>query len=38
VARVKTTHKGLTVQLKSPFNIELDISREKATAFKDWLG
>lgn len=38
VARVKTTHKGLTVQLKSPFNIELDISREKATAFKEWLG
>jgi DNA-binding LytR/AlgR family response regulator len=38
VARVKTTHKGLTVQLKAPFNFELDISREKATAFKEWLG
>lgn len=38
VARVKTTHKGLTVQLKPPFNMELDISREKATAFKEWLG
>jgi len=38
VARVKTTHKGLTVQLKAPFNLELDISREKATAFKEWLG
>jgi DNA-binding LytR/AlgR family response regulator len=38
VARIKTTHKGLTVQLKSPFNFELDISREKATAFKAWLG
>lgn len=38
VARVKTTHKGLTVQLKPPFNFELDISREKATAFKEWLG
>jgi len=38
VARVKTTHKGLTVQLKQPFNFELDISREKATAFKEWLG
>lgn len=37
VARIKTTHKGLTVQLKAPFNLELDISREKATAFKDWL-
>ncbi|MEJ0033551.1 MAG: LytTR family DNA-binding domain-containing protein [Bacteroidota bacterium] len=38
VARVKTTHKGLTVQLKQPFNFELDISREKASAFKEWLG
>lgn len=37
VARVKTTHKGLTVQLKSPFHLELDISREKAVAFKTWL-
>jgi DNA-binding LytR/AlgR family response regulator len=38
VARVKTTHKGLTVQLKPPFNLEIDISREKAAAFKEWLG
>ncbi|MFZ6010555.1 MAG: LytR/AlgR family response regulator transcription factor [Bacteroidota bacterium] len=38
VGRVKTTHKGLTVQLKAPFNNEIDISREKATAFKQWLG
>lgn len=38
VARVRTTHKGLTVQLKPPFNLELDISREKASAFKEWLG
>lgn len=37
VSRVKSTHKGLTVQLKAPFNLELDISREKATAFKEWL-
>jgi two-component system LytT family response regulator len=36
--RIKTTHKGLTVQLKSPFNNEIDISREKATAFKSWAG
>jgi two-component system LytT family response regulator len=36
VERVKTTHKGLTVQLKTPMS-ELDISREKATAFKAWL-
>lgn len=38
VARIKTTHKGLSVQLKAPFNTELDISREKATAFKEWVG
>jgi two-component system, LytTR family, response regulator len=38
VAKIKTTHKGLTVQLKPPFNIELDISREKAVAFKKWVG
>lgn len=37
VERVKTTHKGLTVQLKAPFSLQLDISREKATAFKHWL-
>lgn len=37
VARIKTTHKGLCVQLKPPFNIEIDISREKATAFKEWM-
>jgi two-component system LytT family response regulator len=37
VERVKTTHKGLTVQLKTPFNREIDISREKAVAFKSWL-
>ena len=38
VARIKSTHKGLSVQLKSPFNTELEISREKAVAFKRWLG
>lgn len=38
VGKVKTTHKGLTVQLKSPMTVEIDISREKATAFKSWLG
>jgi two-component system LytT family response regulator len=37
VAKIKTTHKGLTVQLKPPINIELDISREKAVAFKKWI-
>lgn len=38
IGRIKTTHKGLTVQLKSPFNNEIDISREKASAFKNWAG
>jgi two-component system, LytTR family, response regulator len=38
IGRIKTTHKGLTVQLKSPFNNEIDISREKAVAFKNWAG
>lgn len=38
VGKIKTTHKGLTIQLKSPVNIELDISREKAAAFKKWIG
>lgn len=37
VDRVKTTHKGLTVQLKPSFSTEIDISREKASAFKSWL-
>jgi two-component system, LytTR family, response regulator len=37
VGKIKTTHKGLTVQLKPPFNVEVDISREKATAFKKWI-
>jgi two-component system LytT family response regulator len=38
VGRIKPTHKGLTVQLKPPFNTEIDISREKAVAFKKWVG
>lgn len=38
VGKIKTTHKGLTVQLKPPLNIEIDISREKAVAFKSWVG
>jgi DNA-binding LytR/AlgR family response regulator len=28
----------LTVRLKPPLNREIDISREKAPSFKDWLG
>lgn len=38
VGKVRTTHKGLTVTLKVPFNVDIDISREKAVAFKNWLG
>ncbi len=38
IGRIKTTHKGLTLELKSPFAQEIDISREKATAFKNWAG
>jgi len=37
VGKIKTTHKGLTVQLKPPFNLEIDISREKAVDFKNWI-
>lgn len=38
VGRIRTTHKGLTIQLKSPFHSEMDVSREKAAAFKQWVG
>jgi two-component system, LytTR family, response regulator len=38
IGKIKTTHKGLTIQLKPPFNIEMDISREKAADFKNWVG
>ena len=37
VGGIKTTHKGLRVQLKPPFAMELEISREKAAAFKKWM-
>jgi DNA-binding LytR/AlgR family response regulator len=37
VGLIKTTHKGLTLQLKAPFQLSLDISREKAAAFKKWI-
>lgn len=37
VSKVRITHKGLTVVLNPPLNLEIDISREKATAFKRWL-
>jgi two-component system, LytTR family, response regulator len=38
VARIKATHKGLSVELKPPFHQQLDLSREKVTDFKKWLG
>ncbi len=38
IGKIRTTHKGLTVQLKPPFNTEIDISREKAVEFKNWVG
>jgi two-component system, LytTR family, response regulator len=38
IGKIKTTHKGLSVLLKAPINLEVDISREKASAFKKWLG
>lgn len=38
VDRIKTTAKGLEVHLKPPINMEVSISREKATAFKKWIG
>lgn len=37
VSRITTTHKGLTVTLREPFPKEIDISREKAAAFKTWI-
>jgi DNA-binding LytR/AlgR family response regulator len=37
VAKVRNTAKGLSVQLKAPFLLELDISREKASAFRKWM-
>ena len=37
IDRIRTTYKGLSVQLKTPINLEIDISREKAAAFKEWI-
>jgi two-component system, LytTR family, response regulator len=37
VGKIRTTHKGLSVMVKAPWNIELEVSREKAAAFKNWL-
>lgn len=37
VSKIKTTHKGLTVELKNPLEHQIDISREKAKNFKAWM-
>jgi two-component system, LytTR family, response regulator len=37
VGKVKTTQKGITANLISTFENEIDISREKAVDFKNWL-
>ncbi|WP_224998622.1 LytTR family DNA-binding domain-containing protein [Cesiribacter sp. SM1] len=37
IDRIRSTYKGLTVHLKQPLNQEIDISREKAAIFKEWL-
>ncbi|MGV3586127.1 MAG: LytR/AlgR family response regulator transcription factor [Adhaeribacter sp.] len=37
VGKMQSTYKGLSVMLKPPFNLELDISRDKAASFKKWL-
>ncbi len=37
IDRIRSTYKGLSVHLKPPLNLEVDISREKASAFKEWI-
>ncbi|MGF1635955.1 MAG: LytR/AlgR family response regulator transcription factor [Cyclobacteriaceae bacterium] len=37
IALVKNTHKGICAILKTPVNMQVDISREKARDFKYWL-
>ena len=36
VNKIKTTHKGLLVELKGAIQ-QIEVSREKATAFKNWM-
>lgn len=37
VAKITATHKGMNVLLKTPGNVELELSREKITAIKKWM-
>lgn len=37
VEKLRPTHKGANVHLKAPFSLELEMSREKVSAFKSWL-
>ena len=37
VAKIKSSHKGLTIELLKPLNTEVAISREKAKQFKEWM-
>lgn len=37
VGKIKSNYKGLYVSLKPPLQTELQISQEKATAFKHWM-
>jgi two-component system, LytTR family, response regulator len=38
VGKINTTHKGISINLIAPFGNEIDISREKASDFKKWMG
>lgn len=37
VAKITATHKGMNVLLKTPGQVELELSREKITAIKKWM-
>lgn len=37
VGRLKSTAKGMCIEVKSPFDLQIDMSREKITSFKQWL-
>jgi two-component system, LytTR family, response regulator len=37
IAKIRSTHKGMSVMLTPPWNSELELSREKITAIKKWM-